>query len=183
MSEYVSGNFWLDQSQMEINARYVWDFFQSKGWTINAVAGMLGNMESESTINPGIWQGLEEDNYAGGYGIVQWTPATKFLNWCNDYLPAKNPTSMSANLERVIYEVENHLQWIPTDTYPLSFEEFTQSTATAYELAMAFIANYERPFEPYQPWRGTQAETWFTFLGGLPKNKKRMPLYFYLRRY
>lgn len=55
------GNYWgntfdssntLTKSQMEINATYIWSYLQSKGWTKNAVAGMLGNMQSESAINP-----------------------------------------------------------------------------------------------------------------------------------
>ena len=181
MGAWVGGNYWLDQSEMELNAAYVWNYFQAQGWTLNAVAGMLGNMQSESHINPGIWQGLDEGNLSGGYGIVQWTPATKFLNWCTDN--GLIYTDMDANLQRIIYEVENRLQWIKTPQFPLTFAEFTQSTEDAYYLAIAFLRNYERPAELNQPWRGTQAETWFTFLGGLPKRKKGMPLYFYLRRY
>lgn len=42
----------LNQQQMEINARYIWNYLQAQGWTLNAVAGMLGNMQSESSINP-----------------------------------------------------------------------------------------------------------------------------------
>ena len=38
--------------QMEVNARYIWAYLQMQGWTLNAVAGVLGNMQSESAINP-----------------------------------------------------------------------------------------------------------------------------------
>lgn len=48
---YDSSNS-LNMSQMEINATYLWTYLQNEGWTLNAVAGMLGNMQSESTINP-----------------------------------------------------------------------------------------------------------------------------------
>ena len=48
---YDSSNT-LIQSQMELNASYIWAYLQNKGWTMNAVAGMLGNMQSESAINP-----------------------------------------------------------------------------------------------------------------------------------
>lgn len=48
---YNSSNT-LTQSQMEINATYIWAYLQNEGWTLNAVAGMLGNMQSESAINP-----------------------------------------------------------------------------------------------------------------------------------
>lgn len=55
------GNYWgntydssqaLTRSQMEVNATYIWAYLRQQGWTMNAVAGMLGNMQSESSINP-----------------------------------------------------------------------------------------------------------------------------------
>ena len=55
------GNYWgndyntsnaLNQSQMEVNATYLYNALTSRGWTLNAVAGVLGNMQSESSINP-----------------------------------------------------------------------------------------------------------------------------------
>ena len=87
---------------------------------------------------------------------------------------------MDANLYRIIYEVENNIQWIATSTYNYSFYEFTQSIDTPYNLALAFLANYERPADPNQPARGTQAEYWYEYLGGLPtvtstRKRKKFP--------
>lgn len=48
---YNSSNTMV-QSQMEINATYIWSALYNAGWTKEAVAGMLGNMQSESAINP-----------------------------------------------------------------------------------------------------------------------------------
>ena len=43
----------LSQTQMQENAIYIYDYMATKyNWTLNAVAGMLGNLESESTMNP-----------------------------------------------------------------------------------------------------------------------------------
>lgn len=99
-------------------------------------------------------------------GLVQWTPYTKYTNWIvnNGY---SDPSEMDANLYRIKYEVENEIQWIPTSTFNFSFEEFKNSTDTPYNLGLAFLANYERPADPNQPNRGTQAEQWFEFLGGI----------------
>lgn len=74
---------------------------------------------------------------------------------------------MDNNLSRIIYEVANNLQWIATSSYNYSFSDFTHSTDTPYNLAMAFLRNYERPADPNQPYRGTQAEAWYSFLGGV----------------
>lgn len=177
---YNSSNT-LTKSQMKLNASYIWAYLKNKGWSMNAVAGILGNMQSESAINPGRWQSDDVGNLDDGYGLVQWTPATKYINWVSG-----DPSTMDNNLARIIYEVENNLQWIATSSYNYSFEEFTKSTDTPYNLGLAFLANYERPADPNQPERGTQAEEWFKFLGGIipptptpimTKNKFKWVLY------
>lgn len=80
---------------------------------------------------------------------------------------------MDNNLSRIIYEIENNLQWIATSAYNFSFEEFSKSELSPYELGLAFLSNYERPADPNQPLRGTQAEFWFEFLGGVITRKKK----------
>ena len=70
---WTIGNRYLTQSEMEGNAWEVYSFFAGRGWTRNAIAGILGNMQTESNINPGLWQSLKEHNYSGGFGLVQWT--------------------------------------------------------------------------------------------------------------
>lgn len=113
-------------------------------------------------------------------GLVQWTPYTKYTDWIVNQ-GFTDPSEMDANIFRILYEVENNIQWIATSTYNYSFKEFTQSTDTPYNLALAFLANYERPADPNQPARGTQAEYWYEFLGGLPpvptvtRKRKKFP--------
>lgn len=169
-----SGNFYLTLEQMKVNAQYILDALLSHGWSKNAICGMLGNMQSESSINPGIWQSLDEGNTSLGYGLVQWTPATKYLNWADSLgLPYG---AMDSNIQRIEYEVVNNLQWIHPS---MSFSEFTVSTDTPYNLAMLFLAHYERPANPDQPQRGTQAEYWYANLtggGGTPGNGGAGPL-------
>lgn len=166
---YVSGNRYLSQAEMETNARYIWNYLGARGWTRNAVAGMLGNMQTESTINPGIWQSLDEGNTSGGFGLVQWTPATKLIEWSNTY------TEMDTQLERLEYELANGIQYYPTDSYPETFAQFKNSTKDPNYLGMAFLANYERPANPDQPARGTQAEAWYDFLEGITPGNPDTP--------
>lgn len=164
MSEYIAKNAFLTEAEMTTNARYIYKYMTARGWSPTAVCGMLGNMETESTINPAIWQNLDEGNTSGGYGLVQWTPASKFINWC-----AANRLStdeMDSALKRIEWELENGEQYYPTDAYPLTFAEFKVSTKSANYLAMAFLANYERPADPSQPARGTQADKWYNLLKG-----------------
>lgn len=163
---------YLDHSKQEINAQYIWASLSNSGWSLNAVSAMLGNMETESSINPGRWEGdsVGGDPTAHGYGLVQWTPYTKYTEWSP---VTSDPSTMDNNLLRINYEVQNEIQWIPTQTYNFTFEEFKTSEDTAYNLALAFLANYERPADPNQPQRGLQAEAWFEFLGGIPPTPTR----------
>lgn len=179
---WISGNRFLSMDEMKNNAILIRDRLLQDGWSITAICGILGNMQSESSINPGIWEGLNEGNLQGGYGLVQWTPATKYINWAG-----ANYQDGYRQLERINFEVDNNLQWIATTEYPLSFADFKISTDTPYTLAMAFLRNYERPFNPNQPIRGEQANFWYEYLMGVPPEPtptatRKMPLYFYMKR-
>jgi hypothetical protein len=160
----ISKNEFLTLDEMKINAEYILTYLLNEGWTKNSICGSLGNMQTESTINPGIWQNLDEGNESLGYGLVQWTPSTKYTNWCQDL--GLVPGDMNSNLLRIIYEVENGLQWIATSDYPLSFQEFIVSTESPEYLAQAFLKNYERPADQDQPNRSTQARYWWDTLEG-----------------
>lgn len=161
-SDVVSKNAYLTESEMQVNARYFWQEMQKRGWTLNAVAGMLGNMETESTINPAIWESLDSGNMLGGYGLVQWTPASKYTNWCDERGLAWG--DMDSAIARIEWELANGEQYYPTDGYALSFSAFKTSTKSPEYLAMAFLLNYERPADQNQPARATQARKWYDFL-------------------
>jgi hypothetical protein len=168
-NDYGSSNT-LSQDQMEINALYIYSYLKHKGWTDNSIAALLGNMQSESAINPGRWQSdrVGGDSSGHGYGLVQWTPYTKYTEWCssNGY---GDPSEMDTNLARIIYEVENNIQWIATSVYDMTFEDFSKSINASYILAKAFMLCYERPADQSvekQNQRGEQANYWYTYLTG-----------------
>ena len=139
------GNRYLSIEEMTPNAQYILDYLHGKGWTKEAVCALLGNMQTESTINPQIWQSLDEGNTSLGYGLVQWTPATKLMTWCeaNGY----HFDDIDGQLERIIWEFENNEQYYATDKYDISPSDFINGN-NVEELAKAFLYNYERPAEP-----------------------------------
>lgn len=53
-------------------------------WTIYAIAGALGNIANESAFNPWRWQS-DTVNYNAGYGLVQFTPASGYINGYTNY--------------------------------------------------------------------------------------------------
>lgn len=172
----------LSAEEMKANALYLYNALHSEnGWSINAVAAILANMQAESSINPGRWQSDNVGNYSAGYGLVQWTPATKYIEWC--YAASfSDPSEMDPNIARILYEVNNKIQWYATDSYNMSFEEFTTSSQGSGTLAKAFLLNYERPADQsstVQEYRASLAESWYTYLsentssGGLPSFRRK----------
>lgn len=158
-------NRYLTRSEMEGNARYIWDFFRGNGWTMSAVAAMLGNMETESTINPAIYENLDNTSTVNGFGLVQWTPNTKYKTWADANGYAGNYEHIDGQLARILWEVANGEQWISLPEFnDVSFESFSQSNDAPEYLADMFLKCYERPADTNQPNRGTQARAWFTFL-------------------
>jgi RHS repeat-associated protein len=147
----------LDKGKMSLNAQYILNFLRRKGWSKNAVCGMLGNAEVESTINPGAWQGYKKEknaNKKGGFGLLQWTPSTKLTDWAKKN--KLDPHRLDTQLERILYEVKNpSLQWGFNKTgkemaknagYPiLTFSQYTCSKESAETLAMVFELGYEKP--------------------------------------
>lgn len=188
-TEWIKGNRWLSIGEMQNNANIIYSYLLSKGWSTNAISAMLGNMQTESTVNPAIWQGLKV-NPNLGYGLVQWTPSTNFTNWAQE-----NGYQIDDGNAQLIWidEVTTQVsQWIPTAKYPLTFEEFKVSTETPEYLADAFLKNFERPEQIEQPDRMTQARYWYEWYNGQPVPppnsggegdwKSKMPIWLMLKQ-
>ena len=158
---WISGNRYLTTIEQQNNADIMHAYFRAQGWTDNAIAAVFGNMQTESTLNPGIWENLDAVA-KGGYGLVQWTPYTKYADWAGSGWENNGQKQM----ERIIYELENHLQWIPTTEFQMSFEDFATSDLTPAYLAQAWLYNYERPKVKPQPVRSRQANTWYEYITG-----------------
>jgi hypothetical protein len=179
----ISANRYLTLEEMQINATYIYWYLTDRGWTINAIAGMLGNMQTESTINPGIWQNLAV-GVGPAFGLVQWDPFSKYTDWCVEN--GLDYTKMDSALKRIEWELENGEQYYATSNYPESFAEFKVSTKDPYYLGMAFLLNYERPRDQNQTARGEQAEYWYTYLSeidltpGSGKSKRKRKFNFIL---
>lgn len=173
---YYDESVALSTAQMQKNASYIYSYFTAQGWTREAIAGILGNMQHESAMNPGRWQGNNVGNTSGGYSLTQWTPATKYLNWCADN-GRSDPSEMDNALDYMLHEYQVGGQYIKTSGYPLTYAQFVKSTETPYYLACAFAWNYERSAtvlygteaekEALRQKRGGAANTWYTYLGGV----------------
>lgn len=174
---WVVGNRYLYMYEMQNNANIVYWDLKARGWTMNSIAATLGNMQSESTINPGIWQNLIPGPAGGGgWGLVQWTPSTNFTDWADEN--GYRHDDGYAQLLWIDTRTVPTGQWIPTSAYPMSFDEYKISTESPEILASAFLRNFERPGDipGTEPIRRRQAAYWYEFLSGEPPDPPDPPI-------
>ena len=176
------------QDQRKQNVDIIAGYFLNKRWTPNAIAAMLGNMQSESYINPGQWQHgyeVEDSSPYDGFGLVQWTPWSKLTDWggysvLHDY---------DKQLDRIQYEVDNGLQWENRNGYNMSFYNFTRSSYNVAYLTQCFFWCYE--YGTWDNYRIPNAEYWYEYITGNPPDpptpapspveKDKFKLLFYLK--
>lgn len=186
MQDFISNNRTLNQKEMEHNARLIAITLHRAGFTIQAIAAMLGNMQSESTINPGRKEDVDFDEQLEkdpdwvydwrewGLGLTQWTPGTKLIDFADSKGKAWDDGYLQC--ERLIYERDNNIQWFsnpsaPIVNPPLTFFQFSKSKINVKTLANYFLWYYEHPAETIQPIRAEQAFLWFQFVKALHLDK------------
>ena len=148
---------WLTESQSLQNGQMVVNFLSGKDWSKEAIAALIGNMRHESSINPNMYEYGYSWGDDRGFGLVQWTPRSKFWNW--GLGKGYNETQLrsgDSQLARIDYEVDNNIQYIPNGhsarygyetRYDFSFADFRQNTQglNVNQLTEAFMWNYEGP--------------------------------------
>lgn len=185
MPEWIATpNTHLTLEEMQNNALIMREYFLGLGWTLNAIAGMLGNMQSESTFNPDRWQGDEtpDDIYTSGqgYGLTQWTPGSKMITWADEN--GLDYQLGDTQMARIRYESENNLQWSTNNWLHMTWDDFIHSDRSPADLARVFVWAYEVPLSPNVPLRQQQAEYWYTYLAGASYPRKGMPVWMMLRK-
>lgn len=186
VTDWIKGNRYLSTGEQQNNATLVYAYLLDKGWTVNAIAGLLGNMQQESTICPDL-----DERGGSGYGLVQWTPKTNYTNWAN--ANGYDITDGNYQLQWINEETIKQGQWIETSAYPISFDEFKVSLESPEYLATCFEKNFERPATSH-PERQGYARWWLDWYNGSyvpPTNppqtgdtsfEKSMPIWMYLGR-
>lgn len=148
MSWITGYQVWLSESQSLQNAQMVANHFISKGWTKEAISALCGNMRHESSINPDMYEYGYDWSADRGYGLVQWTPRSKYWDWA--VAQGLDPRHGDSQLDRIDYEVDNNIQWIPRSDYGnMTFAQFRQNSGgwSVDYLTEAFTWSYERPNE------------------------------------
>lgn len=77
-----SGGYSLSSAEGQDNMDCIYAIFNNQGYTLEAVCAIIGNMNNESAMNVWRWQG-DSVNYSAGYGLIQFTPASDYINLQN----------------------------------------------------------------------------------------------------
>lgn len=166
----------LNQSQMETNAIWIYNYLTPRGWTLNAIAACLGNWQNECTLNPNRPQRARfPRETGGGFGLAQWTGwYKKYGVWCKSQGIGivANDNNPSGMIEPQIafhdydckYGVNGKKTWYNNRGYHYSWEEFKRSTDNPATLAAAYYWQYERSAANDPTTRPQQAINWYNFL-------------------
>lgn len=182
---YRRTNQYLTQSEMTNNAHCVAGYFLAKGWTANAIAGMLGNMQRECTLNPAFLEEYLPFPFDGlGTGLVQWTPAEDRYhdpnplrlvfnalgyNYDNDWVDG-NKQCDALYAEYQEYAGEQHRgiekQWyenfpsVPSQ-FSMKWTDYIHSYEDVGYLATVFVYCYERAGVVALEERVANARRWY----------------------
>lgn len=176
----TSGGYARNSAEALDNANMVYAILRGQGWTLNAICGVLGNMGAESGYNPWRWQGELIGVSTGspwrnkGYGLVQFTPASKYIDDARaKAFPGYGPNfsdkvgNVNDGYAQLMF-VDGYADYITTSAYPLSYAQFKVSEANPGYLAKAWLYNYERPGDPgaTEAAREANGNWWYQVLSG-----------------
>lgn len=166
----------LNQSQMEQNAIWIYNYLKPRGWTTQAISACLGNWQNECTLNPNRPQYAGfPSNKGGGFGLAQWTGwYKKYGVWCQSQGIGivANDNNPSGRIEPQIafhdydckYGANGKKTWYSNRGYSYTWEQFKQSTDNPATLATAYYWQYERSGAMNPSTRPQQAINWYNFL-------------------
>lgn len=179
-----------DRSSAEAidNARMGYSVLSPRGFSLASFCAVWGNVEHESGYNPWRWQGDSVLPYGDSrintqsghaYGLVQWDPASKYINggvYYSGYGPNYSDRTGSDNdgtaqMQFLDATAVSSGQYFPNPNYNyrISYTDFKAATLDQYSmewLTRAWFHNYERG--TWSQTRVTAAEYWYNVLSGEP---------------
>lgn len=200
----ATGGYSFDSDEAKENATMMYRVLGNLGWTLQAICGLLGNVAVESSYNPWRWendevlsstdQSIIETSTSHGYGLVQFTPAGKYISSSDAQLSQYyapnfsdrpgNPNDGTSQLEFI----NSHADYISTHDYPISYSDYKTSVLSADYLAEVWFYNYERAASSSSlATRKQMALKWYDYLikvdpyDGEKSKSNKMPLFMYMK--
>lgn len=124
--EESTGQGFLTEAERQNNALLIYSQYY-KIMTLEALCGILGNMDRESTLNPGLY-----DSASGGTnGLIGWHPPTNLISWCSQ----QGYDWYNGDAQCAFINIENSYQagtpeavWYSRNGYNYTWEQFKQLT-------------------------------------------------------
>ena len=157
-------------TEMTDNAILIYNQMTAYGWSTNAICALLGNMQAESSINPGVVQGWVTTNPpTAGYGLIQWTnvdATTPYENplWVWTYDKYEDWNWDNGDRQLVFINTDDASGWIIKSGYNLTYNEFKVSTQSVAYLTRVYFENRERG--TWTSSRITYAQHWYEYFTG-----------------
>lgn len=193
------GAYARTSNEAKENAVEIYNILSAKGWTLNAISGVIGNIGWEGGYNPWRWQSddvishldLPSINYQSGhaYGLFQFDPAGSYINNTtaqsySGFGPNFNDQFGSlrdGNAQVLLVSNNGTGGYIQTASYPLSFQQYQQSNATPEYLALAWFYNFERGVG-HETDRQNEARYWYDLLPSIISKTKKFKWIYYMKR-
>ena len=128
------------------------------------VAVLCGNFWQESTLNPGLWEGLTPaawDSLRHGFGLGQWTNTDEEghgrLWLLHEWLSSNGYANDDGDGQLTYLTVEN--RWLPSDQYGMQFDSLTDFLYTS----QTDIGILTHAFN--NAWEGIHDATWDSRVG------------------
>lgn len=159
----------MSESDRENNAVMAAVQLNSYGWTLEAIAGAIGNFVRESNLDP-------QATGTGGGGLVGWTPLSNLTRWTNYhgytwYDGEKQIEFIDMGVYCSGYYSDGtpilEPQWLPGRVGGLAYSDYKQMTLPPDEMAELFMKGYEAPGVPALDERKANAIKYYEFLLGV----------------
>ena len=195
-----NGQYKPSNQYMYNNAELIFTQLKQAGWKNNSICAVIGNMCRECYLNAGQTQ----INYTiggtnGGFGLVMWTPQTKYTNWARQENHDVNLAYWQVWFIINKPTPQEQQQWTEKFAYNyMSWAEFiSDETHDVEYLTRAFFDCYEKgnPLKANMPYRIYCAEYYATeFYNYDPQDpvnpdpdpyklmRHKMPLYMMLKK-
>ena len=178
----------------QTNAQNVYNTFSALGWTLNAIAGMIGNMMYESCLDPACVYpkssfpngGATLEDISNQYALSRTSPAYGLVQWLGlgSTEPIANQLVSYAyrhgsewyegqiQMDRLTWEYETPAKWKPTESisgnhHQMTFAEYAASTDTPEQLAYYFMLHYEGTYSVVST-RQANARYWYDYFSAGP---------------
>lgn len=150
----------------------------SYGWTLEAIAGAIGNFVRESNLDP-------QATGTGGGGLVGWTPLSNLTRWTSYYgytwydgekqIEFINMGVYCSGYDGVTGKPILPAQWLPGRVGGLAYSKYKTMTETPEAMAELFMKGYEAPGVPALNERKANARKYYDFLQGMNFESPKRP--------